>query len=344
MDVRVSGRHSTPSASAAAGIATELCPSSTLAVHYHYPSSTGFVSLLSISRVFGQWASQAKTTRNDNSSRFGKFLEIRMDAGTISGASIQTYLLERSRLVSQAPNERNFHVFYQLCSAAAAGDAASVGLGPLQIEAGRAFRFLRGPSAAEPAQQAGVLKLGGATTSTSTTDSVKLDGATTSASSTDLDDDGKPDHRVSAACFKETSDALLGIITVPEQALIMEVLAGLLHLGSVEFVPARVDGADGSMVRPDDEHLLKARALQQPRAAVCRVEDAVALPAPSCLYLTPPGCGAAVSGLRFAHARCGSTQASADGESDLAILQPVGCAQGERRPRHTSAADLFAAV
>ncbi|KAG2654452.1 protein OPAQUE1 [Panicum virgatum] len=59
----------------------------------------------------------AKTIRNDNSSRFGKFVEIQFDAsGRISGAAIRTYLLERSRVVQITDPERNFHCFYQLCA------------------------------------------------------------------------------------------------------------------------------------------------------------------------------------------------------------------------------------
>ncbi|KAF2913070.1 protein OPAQUE1 [Oryza sativa Japonica Group] len=59
----------------------------------------------------------AKTVRNDNSSRFGKFVEMQFDAnGRISGAAIRTYLLERSRVVQINDPERNFHCFYQLCA------------------------------------------------------------------------------------------------------------------------------------------------------------------------------------------------------------------------------------
>ncbi|CCF60415.1 hypothetical protein KAFR_0K00600 [Kazachstania africana CBS 2517] len=57
----------------------------------------------------------AKTTRNDNSSRFGKYLEILFDnSSKIIGAKIRTYLLERSRLVFQPESERNYHIFYQM--------------------------------------------------------------------------------------------------------------------------------------------------------------------------------------------------------------------------------------
>ncbi|KAH9149706.1 hypothetical protein AeRB84_007294, partial [Aphanomyces euteiches] len=61
----------------------------------------------------------AKTKRNDNSSRFGKFAQLQFNAeGLLVGARCETYLLEKSRVVGQAHGERNYHIFHQVFSLA----------------------------------------------------------------------------------------------------------------------------------------------------------------------------------------------------------------------------------
>ncbi|NWZ40404.1 MYO19 protein, partial [Brachypodius atriceps] len=63
----------------------------------------------------------ACTLRNNNSSRFGKYIQLQLDRfHHLTGASIQTFLLEKTRVAYQAPSERNFHIFYQITKGATA--------------------------------------------------------------------------------------------------------------------------------------------------------------------------------------------------------------------------------
>ncbi|XP_063536300.1 myosin heavy chain, muscle isoform X36 [Cydia strobilella] len=64
----------------------------------------------------------AKTVRNDNSSRFGKFIRIHFGpSGKLAGADIETYLLEKARVISQQALERSYHIFYQMMSGSVDG-------------------------------------------------------------------------------------------------------------------------------------------------------------------------------------------------------------------------------
>lgn len=82
----------------------------------------------------------ARTIRNDNSSRFGKFIDIRFTrSGKLSGAQIETYLLEKVRLIHPGAGERNYHVFYQFLSSATARERKEFFLGNMEM---KDFRLL----------------------------------------------------------------------------------------------------------------------------------------------------------------------------------------------------------
>uniref|UniRef100_A0A8C2U408 Myosin VA n=1 Tax=Coturnix japonica TaxID=93934 RepID=A0A8C2U408_COTJA len=138
----------------------------------------------------------AKTTRNDNSSRFGKYIEIGFDKRyRIIGANMRTYLLEKSRVVFQAEEERNYHIFYQLCASAALPEFKTLRLGNAN-----SFHYTR---------QGG---------------SPVIDGV----------DDAKEMVNTRHAC------TLLGNYDSYQMG-IFYILAGILHLGNVEFAPRDSD-------------------------------------------------------------------------------------------------------
>uniref|UniRef100_A0A8D3CIA1 Myosin-10-like n=1 Tax=Scophthalmus maximus TaxID=52904 RepID=A0A8D3CIA1_SCOMX len=91
----------------------------------------------------------AKTVKNDNSSRFGKFIRVNFDVtGYIVGANIETYLLEKSRAIRQAKDERTFHIFYRLL--AGAGEHLRT---DLLLEGFNNYRFLSNGNIPIPGQQ-----------------------------------------------------------------------------------------------------------------------------------------------------------------------------------------------
>ncbi|XP_069346272.1 myosin-9 isoform X1 [Eulemur rufifrons] len=91
----------------------------------------------------------AKTVKNDNSSRFGKFIRINFDVnGYIVGANIETYILVKSRAIRQAKDERTFHIFYYLLSGA--GEHLKT---DLLLEPYNKYRFLSNGHVTIPGQQ-----------------------------------------------------------------------------------------------------------------------------------------------------------------------------------------------
>ncbi|XP_040927030.1 myosin-9-like isoform X2 [Betta splendens] len=91
----------------------------------------------------------AKTVKNDNSSRFGKFIRINFDVnGYIVGANIETYLLEKSRAIRQAKEERTFHMFYYMLSGAGEKLRAE-----LCLEDYSKYRFLSNGNVTIPGQK-----------------------------------------------------------------------------------------------------------------------------------------------------------------------------------------------
>ncbi|XP_066512615.1 unconventional myosin-Ie-like [Hoplias malabaricus] len=135
----------------------------------------------------------AKTLRNNNSSRFGKYFEIQFSSGgEPDGGKISNFLLEKSRVVTRNPGERSFHIFYQLIEGASGDQKSSLGITNLDY-----YSYLN---------QSG---------------SYKVD---------DIND--KSD-------FQETMHAMDVIgISREDRAMVLQIVAGVLHLGNINFKEA----------------------------------------------------------------------------------------------------------
>ncbi|XP_074522554.1 unconventional myosin-Ie isoform X1 [Halichoeres trimaculatus] len=135
----------------------------------------------------------AKTVRNNNSSRFGKYFEIQFSSGgEPDGGKISNFLLEKSRVVMRNPGERSFHIFYQLIEGASGEQKSSLGITSLDY-----YSYLN---------QSG---------------SYKVD---------DIND--KSD-------FQETMHAMDVIgISADDSSMVLQIVAGVLHLGNITFKEA----------------------------------------------------------------------------------------------------------
>ncbi|XP_029932697.1 unconventional myosin-Ie isoform X2 [Myripristis murdjan] len=135
----------------------------------------------------------AKTVRNNNSSRFGKYFEIQFSSGgEPDGGKISNFLLEKSRVVMRNPGERSFHIFYQLIEGASGEQKSSLGITSLDY-----YSYLN---------QSG---------------SYKVD---------DINDKSE---------FQETLHAMDVIgISGEDRTLVLQIVAGVLHLGNINFKEA----------------------------------------------------------------------------------------------------------
>ncbi|RQM11510.1 hypothetical protein B5M09_002133, partial [Aphanomyces astaci] len=146
----------------------------------------------------------AKTVRNNNSSRFGKYFELLFDAaGRPQGGHVTNYLLEKSRIVKPGKGERNFHIFYQLLAGLPDAARTSFGLSSKASD----FQYLR------------------------------ASGCYTVDDLNDADE------------FHATMAAMQHVgIKKKQIELVVQMLAGILHLGNVNFEPVQVQNAEGSRV------------------------------------------------------------------------------------------------
>ncbi|CAI5440350.1 unnamed protein product [Caenorhabditis angaria] len=159
----------------------------------------------------------AKTLRNNNSSRFGKFVQIHFsDAGNVAGGFISHYLLETSRICRQSEGERNYHIFYQLI-AGASKDLYE----HLKLAQAGAFNYLRH----------------GSTTHFGTGPNETRD----------------PMVNDKQDLLRLSKSLTLSGIGEKEQTFIWETIGGILHLGNVEFEENAADSRGGSKITAESE-------------------------------------------------------------------------------------------
>lgn len=182
----------------------------------------------------------AKTLLSDNSSRFGKFLQIQFDAqATIVGAHVQNFLLERTRVVSQAPGERNFHVFFQLLEGADEHRRSSL---QLQVEGAGAeddgvvasFAYLSSALEAEDEAPSAHVIAG------------RSDGG---------------DFPLTLSCLGEIG------LDESEVGAVLSILSAILHLGNIEF--ADVDGDHSAVLSGTSAPAAAAKLLEVAETDLC---------------------------------------------------------------------------
>jgi len=183
----------------------------------------------------------AKTTRNNNSSRFGKFIEIHFsDRYVVVGGFISHYLLEKSRIVSQGPAERNYHIFYQLCAGAPEPLRQQLKLGSPD-----AFNYLRK----------------GCTQYFALPETEKSLDASRKSKAHQQKGPLKDPILDDVANFANVDKALGNFgVSGQERLAIYTTVAAVLHLGNVQFEENPDDTKGGCMISPGSEQSLRITA------------------------------------------------------------------------------------
>ncbi|KAH7726682.1 myosin protein [Aphelenchoides avenae] len=179
----------------------------------------------------------AKTMRNNNSSRFGKFVEIHFGQKyQVAGGFVSHYLLEKSRLCHQHAGERNYHVFYQLLAGADAQTAQRLRLAPADK-----FNYLRNGTTQFFA-------------SASSASHIPADRKAKKDNITDSMVDDYADFQRLCRALKEIGldDSLLDGL--------FRTIAAILHLGNVEFIENANDSRGGCTVKPSTMPSLETAA------------------------------------------------------------------------------------
>ncbi|VDM77375.1 unnamed protein product [Strongylus vulgaris] len=180
----------------------------------------------------------AKTLRNNNSSRFGKFVEIHFGSDDkVAGGFVSHYLLEKSRLCRQAKGERNYHIFYQLIAGAPADLYKR-----LCLASPDKFKYLKQGTTTFFARPGSKSKIA----SDRLSEQARKSGMLTDS----IVDD--------AADFLHLNDALGRAGLSPNEIFdIWRTVAGVLHLGNIDFVDSVDDSRGGCKMDPVTELSLK---------------------------------------------------------------------------------------
>lgn len=181
----------------------------------------------------------AKTIRNNNSSRFGKFIEVHYEPKfTVSGGLFFHYLLEKSRICTQSAGERNYHIFYQLCACLPERHWRQLDLGSPDK-----FHYLNGGCTqyfcSNPADDRSL--------------------ASERKSRLHLSQGAIQDQLIDdLKCYQQTDKALTNFGLDEQQKLaIYSIVAAVLHLGNINFCDDPDDNRGGCRLDPETESSLK---------------------------------------------------------------------------------------